>query len=142
MVERALEPTTPNGDTALGQAGSQLLLAIGVGKAARPDFHPELLEANLVDERVQNLDGSAQVRHTLLEKLDLLFQLRDALAVRDWRSYKLTTLQASAESTYFCTPPFAMTPPLPSGGADCSCRRGPGRGQRTTASRSASTCPK
>ena len=79
------------------------LLPIGEGEAAGLRERAELLETHLVDEGVQHRDAAAQISDTLIEGLDLLLQLRNALAIGDRGSLLLTTILASANSTDFCT---------------------------------------
>ena len=63
----------------------------------------QLLETHLVDEGVQCRDGTAQIGDTPIKGLDLLLQLRNALAIGDHGSLLLTTILASANSRDFCT---------------------------------------
>ena len=46
----------------------------------------DLFEANLVDQGVERFDRATEVSDAEIEKLDLLFQVRDALSVGDGRS--------------------------------------------------------
>jgi len=78
-------------------------LLIGEGEAAGLRQHSELLETHLVDEGVQRRDGTAQIGDTPIKGLDLLLQLRNALAIGDHGSLLLTTFLASANSRDFCT---------------------------------------
>lgn len=74
------------GRTLADRSCDQKLVRVGKRKPAGSNHRSELLETHFVEEGVQSFDGAAQISHTLIERLDLLFQLRNALAVRDWRS--------------------------------------------------------
>lgn len=46
----------------------------------------DLFEANLVEDGVECFERTTEVSHAEIEKLDLLFQVLDALSVGDGRS--------------------------------------------------------
>ena len=89
------------GRTLTGSVRNQTLLVVRERKAMGSGQRPELLETHLVDECVQHPNRAAQISDALIQRLNLLLELRDTLVVRDHHFQFLTTILPSAYTSDF-----------------------------------------